>query len=239
MGNTSIQWTNRALGARKMAAKKMGISIDEYNAHVDAGEKRCYKCKLWKAVSSFASDSSRGDGLKARCHECDYVRLRNTPNKEERQQKSLLGLAYCRHCTDWLPANEVRKGICRLHINEDARQRYKNDTRYRGERRQHAHARKRNVNPLPVVGQIGLLSYFHGQCAYCSNQATTWDHIVPISKGGRTSPDNVVPACASCNSSKGDRDVMTWVRETGRELHLQFFEIIDLAWSGLFCAEKF
>jgi len=30
------------------------------------------------------------------------------------------------------------------------------------------------------------------------------DHVIPLSKGGKHLPSNVVPACASCNSSKGN-----------------------------------
>ncbi len=46
---------------------------------------------------------------------------------------------------------------------------------------------------------------FQGLCAYCPLPADTMDHIVPTARGGRHTPDNVVPACRSCNSRKGDR----------------------------------
>lgn len=42
-------------------------------------------------------------------------------------------------------------------------------------------------------------------CAYCGGVATTRDHIVPVSRGGSNIPTNVVPACLSCNSRKGNR----------------------------------
>ncbi len=46
-------------------------------------------------------------------------------------------------------------------------------------------------------------------CQYCEQpfpaQELTFDHIVPRSKGGRTTWDNVVTACQSCNLLKGDR----------------------------------
>ena len=43
-------------------------------------------------------------------------------------------------------------------------------------------------------------------CQYCgSEDATTVDHVLPISKGGTDDPDNLVAACTRCNYSKGNR----------------------------------
>ncbi len=40
-------------------------------------------------------------------------------------------------------------------------------------------------------------------CAYCEKPATSIDHVLSIKNGGLDEPDNVVPCCGSCNSSKG------------------------------------
>jgi 5-methylcytosine-specific restriction endonuclease McrA len=48
-------------------------------------------------------------------------------------------------------------------------------------------------------------------CAYCKSRlADTIDHVVPIARGGRDAPDNVVPACKSCNSSKNAKLLSEW-----------------------------
>ena len=44
------------------------------------------------------------------------------------------------------------------------------------------------------------------KCHYCPEPATTRDHIVPRSKGGRNAAWNIVPACVSCNSAKAAKD---------------------------------
>ena len=36
--------------------------------------------------------------------------------------------------------------------------------------------------------------------------------MLPISRGGRYTLMNVVPACGSCNASKCNREVTTWLR---------------------------
>ncbi len=51
-----------------------------------------------------------------------------------------------------------------------------------------------------------------GRCAYCGAIATSLDHVVPKSRGGSHTWDNVVSACGRCNHAKADRAVseMGW-----------------------------
>lgn len=44
-----------------------------------------------------------------------------------------------------------------------------------------------------------------GRCQYCGATAENLDHVVPRSKGGPHTWDNVVAACRPCNSHKQDR----------------------------------
>jgi len=44
-----------------------------------------------------------------------------------------------------------------------------------------------------------------GRCMYCGGSAASIDHVVPRSRGGRHSWDNVVAACHRCNRIKADR----------------------------------
>jgi len=43
------------------------------------------------------------------------------------------------------------------------------------------------------------------RCQYCDSAAETLDHVIPRSRGGRHSWDNVVAACRGCNALKRDR----------------------------------
>lgn len=58
----------------------------------------------------------------------------------------------------------------------------------------------------------GVLARDGHRCAYCGAPATSLDHVVPRSRGGPHSWDNVVAACARCNHTKADRSVadMGW-----------------------------
>jgi 5-methylcytosine-specific restriction endonuclease McrA len=53
-----------------------------------------------------------------------------------------------------------------------------------------------------------------GGCAYCgeSNSSLQRDCVLPVSRGGRYTLANVVPACGSCNASKCNDEVTGWLR---------------------------
>jgi len=53
-----------------------------------------------------------------------------------------------------------------------------------------------------------------GVCHYCGKQFSpkelTMDHIVPISRGGKSTKGNVVPSCRNCNTLKKQLLPMEW-----------------------------
>jgi 5-methylcytosine-specific restriction endonuclease McrA len=51
---------------------------------------------------------------------------------------------------------------------------------------------------------IELCAAYDNRCLCCGEKTKlTVDHVVPVSKGGRNSIDNIQPLCQSCNSKKG------------------------------------
>jgi len=58
----------------------------------------------------------------------------------------------------------------------------------------------------------GVLARDNYSCVYCGNKATTIDHVIPRSKGGKDSFENCVACCESCNHKKADRSLeqMGW-----------------------------
>ena len=53
-----------------------------------------------------------------------------------------------------------------------------------------------------------------GGCAYCGavDRPLQRDCVMALSRGGRYTLDNVVPACRSCNASKCNAEVTSWMR---------------------------
>jgi hypothetical protein len=62
--------------------------------------------------------------------------------------------------------------------------------------------------------QWAALQAAWGGCAYCGAAGTALqrDCVLPISRGGRYTLDNIAPACGSCNASKCNDEVTGWLR---------------------------
>lgn len=88
-------------------------------------------------------------------------------------------------------------------------------------------------NDLTAPQWAGLCSAWGG-CAYCGEPEASLtgtlqkDCVQPISRGGRYTLTNVVPACRSCNASKSNDEVTSWMRHKKldeRSFLLRFREI--------------
>ena len=63
----------------------------------------------------------------------------------------------------------------------------------------------------PPAGRIAqpsrkaVLRRDHNSCGYCGKPAGTIDHILPRSRGGQNTWENLVACCRDCNNRKADR----------------------------------
>lgn len=58
-----------------------------------------------------------------------------------------------------------------------------------------------------------ILEEFDHCCAYCQARGMSLeqDHMTPVSRGGRHTAINVVPACGSCNRRKNARTIFEFL----------------------------
>ena len=75
-------------GAKKYAAKVLGISLGQYEAHIENKEKWCTTCRSWKAWGDFAKGLG-SYGLSAQCRQCqsDYGKKHYIPIPREKRKK--------------------------------------------------------------------------------------------------------------------------------------------------------
>lgn len=72
--------------------------------------------------------------------------------------------------------------------------------------------RLNNYKNIPYRGvmlnRANLFRRDKGECQYCgSKRQLTIDHVIPRSKGGKTTWTNLVTACHRCNVKKGDKSL--------------------------------
>lgn len=82
------------------------------------------------------------------------------------------------------------------------------------------HKRRSLVAASPGVTLVewqAIHETFAGRCAYCLRPATEIEHVIAIADGGLHEPANVVPACRSCNASKGKKKLVVWLMDGGAQ----------------------
>lgn len=151
--------------------------------------------------------------------------MRNKRMTGAYQSSESNGIKTCSFCGKAMTLdNFARNGT-----NADGTIRYRDDckTCYNIRRRENATKKKHTdfVGSMRRRGEddIGYthqqwketVIYFEGRCAYCGRtmkkgERLTRDHLEPVKEGGRTTQDNIVPACSSCNSSKGASEWREW-----------------------------
>ncbi len=71
-----------------------------------------------------------------------------------------------------------------------------------------------------LLNRANLFRRDRGQCQYCGSvKMLTIDHVIPKSKGGKTSWTNLVTACNRCNVLKGDKTL----EQVGMQLRMEPF----------------
>jgi 5-methylcytosine-specific restriction endonuclease McrA len=67
---------------------------------------------------------------------------------------------------------------------------------------------RRHAKPVKF-SRVNIYARDGYRCQYCGSKCTidqlTYDHVVPRSRGGRTTWDNIVSCCYLCNSNKANR----------------------------------
>lgn len=153
-------------------------------------------------------------------HGDPFAQLRQSPRSGEDHDKP----KWCSRCGETKPAGEFGRNAARA----DGRAAYcfgcnsaavaahnaANPELRRLARRGYALKRRHTIYAsrlqVTVKDLQRIVLRYRGLCAYCDKPWKQFDHVVPVTRGGRHSVGNIVPACVRCNTSKNDRLVMEW-----------------------------
>lgn len=180
----------------------------------------CTKCGERKLLTEFYKEKLSPDGVAASCKVCksDQTKQRRLVNKDRINQR----------------AKELRDSKREIITEQNRAKRLRNLEKTREQSRawtkrnpsaNSAKARRRRArecnNGWEIYTEQQVLDQYGTACHLCTKEVNLeaprrpgipgWedglhiDHVLPISKGGSDTLDNVRPAHGSCNIKKGDR----------------------------------
>jgi 5-methylcytosine-specific restriction endonuclease McrA len=200
-------------------------------------KKRCKKCKELKVVTEFPK-GTKSHGVqkyKDTCNACSSVpSTRRTSSKKTLKRVSSsvdhnVSHRVCRICGKDKPIDEFftdrivngvqrYRGECKLCFQDVAKFRT----------RKYRTLKASLVATLTDKEWKQAQEHWNGMCAYCGvNDGICQEHVIPVSAGGSYAADNIVPACDTCNKSKGPRDMKTWFSGQSYYTHEKYMKIVN------------
>jgi len=175
-----------------------GIAMSEVN-------KQCTGCGETKALTEFYKDKSKSCGLASHCKVCKnaYLAKWRADNPEYAAKWRADNPEY--HAEYYAENTEREKARFAKYAKD-------NPDKFRAYK-QRRRARKANAQgTFNADDWKAKLAYYGYRCRYCgihkSETNEGWleaDHAIPLSQGGTNFISNIVPACKSCNCSKGTK----------------------------------
>jgi len=193
--------------------------------------KICNRCKKEKNVDEFSASSFTPDKKQYQCKQCKYEYYLIA--KEKKGYSALIpeGMKTCRACGKEKPFSEYYrrstkngfesecKECCNLRNIDWSRKNKLSRKEHRKKwesknplNRQQRNSTRRARRKRLTVGKIDfsmILQRDNGHCYLCGKPIDPrdlhFDHVVPLSKGGEHSNDNLRPSHALCNMKKGDK----------------------------------
>jgi 5-methylcytosine-specific restriction endonuclease McrA len=175
--------------------------------------KRCRDCGEHKPLSEFHRHPDNRDGRAAYCKPCVAKRVRinrkQNPAMYERQKRDSVAYQRARFLENPEPKRQYERA-------RYAREREKYQAKMREQYERHtakykinaARRRARLQGVWTAEGDEYAASFALDPCVYCGGPSTGIDHITPLSAGGTHTPDNLAPACRSCNLSKHGKPLL-------------------------------
>lgn len=130
---------------------------------------------------------------------------------------SVAKLVYIQQQNYWRENPQERNAYCRKHNTDRRWLRYQLCSDFRLYNREKSKRRKAQMRKLQTVDKVSAAAIrkrfaeFGNCCAYCGSGGDMQiEHVKPIAAGGAHAIYNIMPACASCNSSKRAREMSEW-----------------------------
>ena len=184
-------WNSRC---KKCHGHNYGIRHPNVVFEAKENNKFCSVCKKELPHKEFSKSAENKDGYKSCCKKCSSI-----------QRK------------EYLSRPEVKKS--KREYDKKWAKKFYSTKAGKAMNKKHIHIRKsRKVkayyNYSPMTWKE-TLEEFEYSCAYCgkSDDNLQQEHIIPLSKQGPYTKQNIIPACSFCNGSKHNHNLNDWYPE--------------------------
>jgi hypothetical protein len=185
--------------------------------------KICTKCKIDKPLTDFRADLRRPQGLQSQCKQCQsekQLEYDKTHRKEACERAKLWKEKnydkFIENVNTWSSENPEK-----VRLNKA---RYKKTAKGKASTARYNHFRrsldKTTEHTLTTKQWERILENQGNRCNICkrkfsSRLSATRDHIIPVTKGGGLTYENVQALCRRCNSKKNAKldktKIVTWL----------------------------
>lgn len=172
-------------------------------------EKRCPKCGLTKPIAEWSRNSSEKDGLQNWCKSClnGYHNERRASDQEfvKRNRERI---------REWKsdPVNAERN----RELNRELSRKWKRDNPEKNREKSRRRRAAKKGNGVEKIDLVALFERDGWVCHLCGESvdrdlkypdpgSASHDHVIPLSRGGTHTWNNVKLAHLGCNISKGNK----------------------------------
>src|SRR5262245_1560599 len=186
-------------------------------------EKQCSRCKqvFPATIEYFLGRKERKSGIRSECKLCtkaisaircqrDKLKIKQSAKKSREKYPEKIK----QRMQKWRQANRIhvktyknayRTQYPQQHREEVRRWKIRNPDKVREQNlRRQSQKKQVAIHDFTVAQWQIVKATYNPRCVYCGKKPKrlTMDHIIPLSKGGQHTLNNIVPACRSCNSTK-------------------------------------
>jgi 5-methylcytosine-specific restriction endonuclease McrA len=191
------------------------------------GLKRCSKCGIIQSTENFFRNKNHSTGSHSHCIDCmkkynsehhaeaaartrkhyrengEIIREKrrdcHTRNREDENNKH----------KEWYQKNREQQNLISsnyYYSNQDYFKEYRQEhaERYLEHRKNRMGLIRANGGDLTIDQWHEIRNKYGNKCLCCgTTEKISLDHIIPVTKSGKHTAENVQPLCVSCNSRKG------------------------------------
>lgn len=190
----------------------------------NSGRKTCPTCRCTKPLPMFRTRPGPGDGeYRSECRDCEYERWKRWFAKPKNRKKKygwVMRYYYAHHEASKAKRRAYHQKYYlrnkrKLFLKQRAYAQTRRGREIRNEALRRYKAKRRGSTRIDRILTVDdwnrLLVEFNHACAWCGarfsgTRRPEQDHVIPVSKGGSHTADNVVPACRTCNARWGNKD---------------------------------